>query len=69
LAYGGGGQLAASFQTSGLINEIHLAIIPIILGEGIPLIKQTVEETQLKLLESKSYKNGIVSVKYKVIKD
>ncbi len=62
----GGGKLAASFQNEGLIDEIHLAIIPIFLGQGIPLMGKTTQDPKLTLMDSKSYSNGIVSAKYKV---
>ena len=63
----GGGKLAASFLDMGLIDEIHLAIVPIFLGQGIPLIGKTSQEPKLELTETKTYANGIVSVNYKVI--
>ena len=62
----GGGKLAASFLNAGLINEVNLAIAPIMLGQGVPLIAKTDKEPKLTLTESKSYKNGFVSVRYQV---
>ncbi len=63
----GGRKLAASFQDAGLIDEIDVAIIPILLGEGISIFGQTNTEPNLKLAESNSYKNGVVTVRYQVV--
>lgn len=62
----GGGKLAASFMDAGLVNEIQLSIVPILLGQGIPLIGETSKEPKLTLTENKQYSNGVVSVTYKV---
>ena len=62
----GGGKLAASFLDAGLVDEIILAIVPIFLGQGIPLIGNIAKEPKLALTESKQYANGIVSVTYSV---
>ncbi len=34
----GGGQLVAQFAARGLLDEIHLAIVPVLLGKGAPLL-------------------------------
>jgi dihydrofolate reductase len=62
----GGGKLAASFLEAGLVNIIMLSIVPVFLGQGIPLIAKTEKEPKLTLTENKHYANGIVSVTYKV---
>ncbi len=62
----GGGKLASTFLKSGLIDEINLAIVPIFLGQGIPLISPPTAEPNLQLIESKSYASGFVSVRYQV---
>jgi dihydrofolate reductase len=61
----GGGKLATAFRTEGLISEYIVAVIPIILGEGIPIFSETPERTSLELIESKSYSNGIVRNSYR----
>ncbi len=57
----GGGELAASFLRSGLITRSILAVMPVVLGEGIPLFAGGGGfPNPLKLIESKSYPNGVV---------
>jgi len=61
----GGGKLAASFLTAGLIDEFDLAIMPELLGEGIPLLQPTNIQTGLKLVDSKVHPSGVVQLKYR----
>jgi dihydrofolate reductase len=62
----GGGILAASLLRERLVDEIGVAIQPILLGSGIPLFPDVGIQVNLRLLESKTYKNGIVGLKYLV---
>jgi len=62
----GGGILAVSLIKERLVDEIGLAIQPVILGSGIPLFPDLDMQVDLQLLECKTYKNGIVSITYRV---
>jgi dihydrofolate reductase len=62
----GGGNLAASLVKENLVDEISLAIQPVLLGSGIPLFPEIGRQIDLQLLNCKTYKNGIVSVSYRV---
>ncbi len=69
----GGGELAKSFLNEDLVDEIHIGISPILLGDGIRLFPELEREIQLKLLSNKTYKhkkedNGLVELKYEVIR-
>jgi dihydrofolate reductase len=33
----GGGELARSFLKDDLVDGLHLSVVPVLLGEGIPL--------------------------------
>jgi dihydrofolate reductase len=48
-----------------LIDEYFFNINPIVLGKGKPLFRDQNEMRRLKLLESKTYKNGVVSLRYR----
>jgi dihydrofolate reductase len=39
-------------------------VVPVILGAGKPLFKD-IKKTNLKLLEARSFKNGVVLLKYR----
>lgn len=60
----GGGALAASFRADGLITEHIVAIVPVILGAGVPLFASGGPKESLKLVESKSYPNGLMQLRY-----
>jgi dihydrofolate reductase len=60
----GGGKLAAAFRAEGLITEYVVSVIPILLGGGIPLFDGVAPQAPLRLLETKSYDDGVVQLRY-----
>ena len=62
-----GGQVIQSFLQEGLVNDITLTVIPILLGQGIPLFGHLEEEIKLELRESRSWENGFAQTKYQVV--
>jgi dihydrofolate reductase len=63
----GSGSIVQQFANLNLIDEYTLVVVPVILGNGKPLFKG-VKMTNLKLLETRSFKNGIVLLRYKPAK-
>lgn len=63
----GGGSLFCSLLDAGLVDTVEVAIIPVLLGEGIPLLPPPAKRTKLKLTAHKVYKTGIVSLEYTVL--
>ena len=63
-----GGQVVRSFLRQGLVDDLTLTVIPVLLGDGIPLFGKLEKELQLDLLESRSWKNGFAQLKYQIIK-
>ena len=63
----GGGVVIASFLDAGEIDEFVISVIPIFIGEGIPLIAPRHRNVELELLESHAYKDGVVKLHYKVL--
>jgi len=61
----GGGDLVASFMQHKLIDEYILSIIPVVLGDGIPLFKGPLPEHRLELLQSTDYAAGLVQLHYR----
>lgn len=51
-----------------LIDGYWLFVNPVILGEGIPLFKNTADKTKLKLLGSHQFSSGVVELNYVVEK-
>jgi len=56
--------LASTFMNLNLIDEYWFNVNPILLGEGIPLFKNLSDMRTLKLLDSKTYKQGVVNLHY-----
>ena len=61
-----GGLLAKPLFEAYLIDEIRVNIHPILLGSGIPLFHEMSQQIDLELIECKTFKNGCVSVTYRV---
>ncbi len=63
----GGGELFRSLLDTGLVDRVGVAIIPILLGGGIPLLPSPADCARLKLLSHKPYeKSGIAVLEYEV---
>ena len=63
----GGGSLFRSLLDLGLVDRIDVAIIPVLLGRGIPLLAARSERTKLRLVSSKAYKTtGTFALEYAV---
>jgi len=61
----GGGKLATSFRSAGLISHFIISVFPVILGAGIPLFAPTVSpEDRLRFIEAKPFPDGIVQLSY-----
>lgn len=62
----GGGQLFASLLAAGLVDRIEVAIMPVILGRGIPLVASDAPTSRLLLRSSGVHPSGIISLAYDV---
>lgn len=62
----GGGLLAKPLFEANLIDEVGVNIHPVLLGSGIPLFHEMDRQIYLELIECKSFKNGCVSLSYRV---
>jgi dihydrofolate reductase len=62
----GGGMLAKPLIEANLIDKVVVNIHPVLLGSGIPLFHEPSRQIDLELLECKTYKNGCVSITYRV---
>lgn len=62
----GGGLLFRSLIGAGLVDTVEVAIIPVLLGGGIPLLPSPAPQTELKLTGHKVYKTGIVILEYAI---
>ena len=63
----GGSQANTLVLNAGLLDQIIVFVMPVIISGGIGLFDAFPKETQLKLLETKSYSSGVVEIKYAVL--
>lgn len=64
----GGGGLIASFLDAGELDEFDIHVIPTLIGKGIPIIAPRHRDIEMKLLAAKKYPDGVVRLRYAVIK-
>jgi dihydrofolate reductase len=53
----------------GLIDEYQLCVHPIILGNGLPLFKNTGDRINLKLLKTRTFSSGAITLYYEPVKN
>ena len=62
----GGGSLFRSVLDAGLIDTVEVAVIPVMLSQGVPLLPAGARSPVLKLIEAKPLPTGIVLLSYAV---
>ena len=62
----GGGELFRTLLAAHLVDELELAILPVLLGSGIPLLSGQ-HRVQLRLEQQKTYRNGTLSATYSIL--
>ncbi len=62
----GGGELAQSLLTAGLVDEIGLNIHPVLLGSGIPTFRDPGHRVRLTLTGCRELDGGCILASYKV---
>ncbi|MGD9253909.1 MAG: dihydrofolate reductase family protein [Holophagae bacterium] len=60
----GGGQLAGAFRDLQLIDECVVTVIPVILGNGVPLFAGDGPSSWLQLISSREMAGGVISLHY-----
>jgi dihydrofolate reductase len=63
----GGAGLTTSLMNLGLIDELSLAVYPILLGSGKPLFNNLKERAKLKLLNTKTFSTSVISLTYSLL--
>jgi len=62
----GGASLTTSLMNLGLVDELSLAVHPILLGAGKPLFSNIKDRIKLSLVDTKTYSTGLVSLTYNI---
>ena len=65
----GGAQLVTFFINNNLLDEMSLAVHPIILGSGKPLLQSITSRKKLNLVNATPYPSGLVMLNYILSKE
>ena len=64
----GGGELATDFLGADLVDELHLGVVPVLLGEGIPLFPGGFPQRDFALFSNKTFSKGLIELKYRRVR-
>jgi len=62
----GGGEIIASFLDEQLIDEFVISVVPVFIGDGIPLIARRHRHVPLELLSNERFEDGVVQLHYRI---
>jgi dihydrofolate reductase len=65
----GGGELARDFLKADLVDELYLGIVPVLLGEGLPLFPSGFPQRNFALVENKTFSRGLIALKYRRVRE
>jgi dihydrofolate reductase len=63
----GGGGIIASFLDAGAIDQIIINVVPVLIGDGIPLIAPRHRHVPLNLSSTRQFTDGVVQLHYEVL--
>jgi len=64
----GGGEFARDFLKDDLVDELYIGIVPVLIGEGIPLFPSGFPQREFSLLENKTFSKGLIALKYERVR-
>jgi len=64
--YVDGGLLIDAFLRAGLIDEVTITVVPVLLGDGVPLFHAGCDQRALSLVGAETYPSGMVQLRYTV---
>jgi len=62
----GGGELFRSLLDAHLVDTVEVAVMPVLLSQGVPVLPAGVRSPSLKLIDSSALPSGIVRLTYTV---
>lgn len=64
----GGGLLFRGLLEADLVDTVEVGVIPVLLGQGVPLLPAVPKSVRLKLTGTEVFPSGIVLLKYAVLR-
>ena len=65
--YVDGGITLQAFMAAGLIDEITIGLIPVLIGDGIPLFGPLDSDVRLEHVGTRTFPSGLVQLKYRTL--
>ncbi len=62
----GGGGVASQFADEGFIDEVHVTVVPVVLGAGKPLFDRRLPSGPMHLTGTRTVRNGMVELRYEI---
>jgi dihydrofolate reductase len=62
----GGGGVASQFADAGLLDELHLTVVPAVLGAGKPLFERALPDGPMQPTGTTAFRTGMVELRYEV---
>ena len=62
----GGGGVASQFADEGRLDEVHVTVVPVVLGAGKPLFERRLQSGPMQLAGTRTSKNGMVELRYAI---
>lgn len=62
----GGGGVVSQFADEGLLDEVHVTVVPVVLGAGKPLFERPLPSGSMQLTGTSTFENGMVELRYAV---
>ena len=64
--YVDGGAIIRSFLHEGLVDDMRIAIAPVLIGDGIRMFGEIPKDIELELQSVEQFSSGLVQLQYKV---
>ena len=65
----GGGPVASQFADEGVLDEVHVTVVPVVLGAGKPLFDRRLPGPPMQLTDVLPRASGMVELRYEVRRD
>lgn len=60
----GGGKINSLLLNNDLIDEMIISIVPVIIGDGLPMFPDNPKETNFEMIDAKTFETGIVNLTF-----
>jgi dihydrofolate reductase len=62
----GGGNVVSQFADVGLLDELLVTVVPVVLGEGKPLLDRRLPGGPMQLMGTRTFDSGMVELRYEI---